>query len=250
MGGVAKKSWVVQLLQCYYSHASDSPVTYHYCESTKRASWAPTVPGQHGDKYEERCSARGKYRQLAHIVLKSTLTFLTCAGLSRCMSDRRLVAPLVAGGVVVQVCMLALLFRNYVLAYLVMPSQLLSRFGLTPEAERHVASFPIQTEDGEALDALEFFPQRGAGGDAGGGNTCRSPGWVVWLNANGVQYEDNVHFARALANDSGANVLLFNYRGVGRSSGAIRTAHDLVVDGKAALQHLLDQGVPAQSAAH
>lgn len=43
--------------------------------------------------------------------------------------------------------------------------------------------------------------------------------WVIWTNANGVPYEQNLVFLYEYCNKLGVNVLSFNYRGVGQSTG-------------------------------
>ena len=63
--------------------------------------------------------------------------------------------------------------------------------------------------------------------------------WVLWLNANGVVYEQILEFLARYAVDAGVGVLVFNYRGVARSTGWASTALELVDDAEAAMQYLL-----------
>eukprot|EP00051_Salpingoeca_urceolata_P006772 m.89620 g.89620 ORF g.89620 m.89620 type:complete len:395 (-) comp14979_c0_seq1:116-1300(-) len=68
--------------------------------------------------------------------------------------------------------------------------------------------------------------------------------WIIFLNANGVPYEQNLEFLATYSDAVGAHILTFNYRGVGSSSGWPHRAEDLVADGQAVLRHLVATGVP------
>jgi hypothetical protein len=74
--------------------------------------------------------------------------------------------------------------------------------------------------------------------------------WVVWFNANGVIYEQAwcfpvapsrvtcaqiLDFLDIYSREIDANVIVFNYRGVGASSGWPNTAADLTSDGATCL---------------
>eukprot|EP00041_Stephanoeca_diplocostata_P035283 m.1237475 g.1237475 ORF g.1237475 m.1237475 type:complete len:397 (-) comp24669_c0_seq8:3482-4672(-) len=65
--------------------------------------------------------------------------------------------------------------------------------------------------------------------------------WILWLNANGVVYEQNLEFALEYATRLQANILVFNYRGVGESTGWPSTADDLADDARSALRVLLSK---------
>ena len=54
--------------------------------------------------------------------------------------------------------------------------------------------------------------------------------WLLWLLGNGEVYEFLLPELRAIALESGLNVLAFNYRGVGSSKGDVSSAADLVTD--------------------
>ena len=77
-----------------------------------------------------------------------------------------------------------------------------------------VSRVTIPTPDGEHLDAVQFA----VAGPA-------AP-WIVWFNANGVIYEQNLGFMLDYTQAVGANGLVFNYRGVGDSSGWPRLARE------------------------
>lgn len=73
--------------------------------------------------------------------------------------------------------------------------------------------------------------------------------WIISFNPNTACYEQwivNNSEAAKKYFDNNINVLCFNYRGVMDSDGQFNTAQDLVTDGYAALQFLLQQGIPAK----
>jgi len=98
----------------------------------------------------------------------------------------------------------------------------------------------IRTPDGILLDGGEFQHLRMY--DA----SPKEQRWIIWLNANGMSWEDSTTFSIGYASLVGVNLLLFNYRGVGNSQGQTTCAADLIRDGQAAMHHLLDKGVDAK----
>eukprot|EP00039_Didymoeca_costata_P030538 m.30053 g.30053 ORF g.30053 m.30053 type:complete len:383 (-) comp8168_c0_seq1:92-1240(-) len=64
---------------------------------------------------------------------------------------------------------------------------------------------------------------------------------IVWLNANGVIYEQNMEFIRKYALKLKAHAVIFNFRGVGDSSGWPCVANDLVKDSHAVLAFVRKQ---------
>lgn len=71
--------------------------------------------------------------------------------------------------------------------------------------------------------------------------------WIVYLGGNGEVYEHSGHTAITLAQSLKANALCFNFRGVGRSTGSILRASDMVSDAKTVLDHLLHKVDPLTS---
>eukprot|EP01065_Artemidia_motanka_P025944 TRINITY_DN30881_c0_g1_i1.p1 TRINITY_DN30881_c0_g1~~TRINITY_DN30881_c0_g1_i1.p1 ORF type:complete len:453 (+),score=109.25 TRINITY_DN30881_c0_g1_i1:96-1454(+) len=145
-----------------------------------------------------------------------------------------------------------LLLRDSVLTLLLMPSQYISVLQARANAEAKRA-FLRETDGvseevllrggGESLDAVAVYPTRFRRrfGEAGGG----AARWIVWVNANGMCFEELLPFTRTMAEDLGAVVLAFNNRGVSQSTGRIRTGRDLVDDTKAAILHVVrEKGVP------
>jgi pimeloyl-ACP methyl ester carboxylesterase len=139
---------------------------------------------------------------------------------------------------------IAMLFRVLVVPFIIMPAQLVSTMNKEPLREhksrflatyRNVASsLSIPTEDGTVLDAVLIRNQSSSGLEP-----AKRP-WVLWFNTNGVCLEENLGFAEVYARTIGANILVFNFRGVGESTGQILQFSDMLIDGRAAFKFLLD----------
>lgn len=67
--------------------------------------------------------------------------------------------------------------------------------------------------------------------------------WILFLNPGDEAYENQIQFLSQILDDTGANIYTGNYRGVGASCGRPTCSHNLVLDGEAMVQHLLQSGV-------
>jgi hypothetical protein len=67
--------------------------------------------------------------------------------------------------------------------------------------------------------------------------------WVVFMNGNRGAYETNYSSILHMSSQIKANILCVNYRGVGQSEGFCNSSKEIVLDGSAMVQYLLDQGV-------
>lgn len=85
------------------------------------------------------------------------------------------------------------------------------------------------TSDGIKLNGVQIFHG--------------SENWIVAMNGNTGSWEKNHESLKRMAEQQKANVVSFNYRGVGASEGYCRSSDDLVCDGIAMVQKLLDHGV-------
>lgn len=65
--------------------------------------------------------------------------------------------------------------------------------------------------------------------------------WIVVFNGINVYYEEHIIPLEHLADDVGANVITFNYRGVIDSEGRPSSAADLIEDGECVMQFLIDE---------
>lgn len=71
--------------------------------------------------------------------------------------------------------------------------------------------------------------------------------WIVVFNGMGDRYERHLNALDDLSENVGANVLAFNYRGVGSSSGKPSSIKDWVEDGEYALKYLKEKGVKPEN---
>eukprot|EP00040_Diaphanoeca_grandis_P006684 m.38317 g.38317 ORF g.38317 m.38317 type:complete len:436 (+) comp17886_c0_seq1:211-1518(+) len=88
---------------------------------------------------------------------------------------------------------------------------------------------PLKNADGDNLMVGECvpFPDRDR--------------WIVFFNGNAMLIEHNASELQILAHKLGANIVAFNYRGVGCSEGCPRNASDLVDDGTAVMDYLVQE---------
>ena len=67
--------------------------------------------------------------------------------------------------------------------------------------------------------------------------------WIVYFLPNDGLAENSLALAKNLSDELNTNVLVFNYRGVGNSTGHPSTANDLADDGAACFEYLNEMGV-------
>lgn len=88
----------------------------------------------------------------------------------------------------------------------------------------------VNTHDGVKLDTLEMI-------------SAKDNPYIVNFVGNGMCYEQIVNDYLDDDSSSKHNFIGFNYRGVSKSTGKATSSNDLVIDGIAVVQRLLDQGV-------
>lgn len=71
----------------------------------------------------------------------------------------------------------------------------------------------------------------------------RDQKYVIYFTGRWQCYERAIEKITDTANDLQTNIVAFNYRGVGKSTGCAYRIKDLVTDGIAQVQRLLDQGI-------
>jgi len=98
-------------------------------------------------------------------------------------------------------------------------------------SERIISSKVI-TYDNAELDTIEINHQENI-----------SPIYIIKFNGNGFLFEDNLPQLMDDAYRLKANVIAFNYRGVGKSLKVPESINDLVTDGIAEVQQILDRKV-------
>lgn len=89
-------------------------------------------------------------------------------------------------------------------------------------------SISLRTPDGEQLFAATHTP---AGHDTGK--------WIVFFNGNAMLAQHMLEHHEDLASRLQCNILAFNYRGCGESTGAPGSFCDLVVDGITAVEYCI-----------
>lgn len=144
------------------------------------------------------------------------------------------------------VCLIGVIYmlrHKAIVPYLLLPAvsvsqQYADRHKQERDAYKHVNSefvrIPVGVDGDINLDAVVWLNKGAKNSSRGEGH----PRWILWLNTNGVCLEDNLRFLERYSEDSGSNVLSFNYRGVGMSSGTPSSGSDLVQDGMAAMNYL------------
>ncbi len=103
--------------------------------------------------------------------------------------------------------------------------------------ERHT----IVTSDGAELDTLEI--KHAAQKDT----EAQYQKYIISFVGNASAYENTIDDMQGDAQALQCNVVGFNFRGVNHSSGRAKSKDDLVTDGIAQVQRLLDQGVSPQN---
>lgn len=98
----------------------------------------------------------------------------------------------------------------------------------------------IGTYDGAVLDSIEIKPQVEIS------KPQSEQYYIVKFNGNGMQYQDALNNFAYDARRLNVSVIGFNYRGVGNSMKTPDTFQDLVTDGIAQVQRLLDSGVESK----
>eukprot|EP00736_Rhodelphis_marinus_P004242 Rmarinus@m.23282 len=131
-------------------------------------------------------------------------------------------------------------FRKFLISRFFLPSLYMSQQTISPtfldqkmnflasnrDLIRHVK---INTSHGSVLDGAELY--------ATGNRKAKK--WMVYLNANGTLWEQIIEYMFMYGTSIGVNVFVFNYSGVGESTGFPVTSDILVRDGLAALQYIL-----------
>ena len=99
----------------------------------------------------------------------------------------------------------------------------------------------VTTPDAVVLDALLRPPPA----------ALAEPRFVLFVGGNFQKYEDWLPYFDAYARAAGVGFLAFNFRGVGRSEGAVCCAADMLADVHACIDALLARGVrPAHLCVH
>lgn len=127
----------------------------------------------------------------------------------------------------------------------VLPSLNFSKIDLADDRrsiQKYVGStqrMQFLTADNEQIDGVIVW----ASSRDGKKENYTGRNWILYLNGNGETYEMNIDFLNWYTEETGCNLISFNYRGVGESSGFPNRFKDLIIDADAVFQHLERQGV-------
>ena len=105
-------------------------------------------------------------------------------------------------------------------------------------AAKHAQEISFRTSDGAMINAAAIRIDK---------KPFENSQWIVFFNGNGMCYENNLKYMEAYGRLTQKNVLLFNYRGVVDSKGYPQSYEDLVRDGDAAFEYLLQKGVNSKN---
>lgn len=106
--------------------------------------------------------------------------------------------------------------------------------------------FDLKLEDGAIINGMTVFKDGDTKKDFCAAE-AKDQKWIIHFNGNMQFYENNLFDAQYHGRNHDANVLIFNYRGVGESKGSPLKADDLIADGEACVKYLLSKGVPEEN---
>lgn len=132
---------------------------------------------------------------------------------------------------------------------LILPAQSLPNFtdinednvGAYDEDTLTCSKLAITTHDGACLDTFEIKNNNQSHLEP------KYQKYVIYFGGNLTHYEYNIDSLKEDARNLKANVVGFNLRGVGKSTGKAQSKDNLVTDGIAQVQRLIDQGVSPEN---
>lgn len=107
--------------------------------------------------------------------------------------------------------------------------------------------FNLNIADEAKIDGVAIFSNKDNLENFKAKENCADQKWVVFFCGNAMQYESMLNFAKEYSEEVDANVLLFNYRGVGRSKGDLHGPEDLISDGNACMQFIQSRDIPEKN---
>ena len=103
--------------------------------------------------------------------------------------------------------------------------------------ENNAEQITARTADGIDLDLLSIKANEPA----------EDQKWIVYFLGNSSCYEKKLRLLKEISQQTGANLLTGNYRGVMRSKGRAKSSKDLIMDGETMVQYLLRKGVAPEN---
>lgn len=111
---------------------------------------------------------------------------------------------------------------------------------------QHCQEFDLQIDDGAIINGMTLFPSA-KDKKSFQDKQASTQKWIIRFNGNGEFYERNLDGSILHANGVDANILVFNYRGVGESKCPPKRPEDLIADGEACVKYLLSKGVKEEN---
>lgn len=99
----------------------------------------------------------------------------------------------------------------------------------------------IIAHDDTRLDTLEITPVSIDHTDS------KYKKYIIYFTDKKVLYEDTIEALKSDAIEFQSNVIGFNYRGVGKSTGCPTSSYDFVIDGIAEVEWLLERGISSEN---
>lgn len=108
--------------------------------------------------------------------------------------------------------------------------------------QKNVQEFDLKMIDGATINGVALFKNSEAKKDFQN-KKADNQKWVIRFNGRNGFYENNLLRSQSIGQDLDANILVFNYRGVGESKGILSKPEELVMDGEACVRYLKSKGV-------
>lgn len=108
--------------------------------------------------------------------------------------------------------------------------------------QKNVQEFDLKVFDGAIINGITIFK----------GNEAKTKfnekkadnqKWIIRFNGRNGFYENSLLRSQSIGQDLDANILVFNYRGVGESKGILTKPEELVMDGETCIRYLMSKGV-------
>jgi Chlamydia CHLPS protein (DUF818) len=112
--------------------------------------------------------------------------------------------------------------------------------------QRNVQEFDLKIFDGASINGIAIFNGREAKHEFIE-KRADNQKWIIRFNGRNGFYETNLLRSQSIGKDLDANIMVFNYRGVGESKGILTKPEELIIDGEACIKYLLSKGVKEEN---
>lgn len=112
--------------------------------------------------------------------------------------------------------------------------------------QKNTQEFDLKIFDGSTINGVAIFNHHEAKTEFRE-KKADNQKWIIRFNGRNGFYENNLLRSQSIGKDLDANMLVFNYRGVGESRGILAKPEDLIIDGEACISYLLSKGVKEEN---